>query len=351
MGARFAALLKHSIAWCVTASDFVLNNCIMSPFQRTLRIWSFPVKFDLDVRHVELPHEKALGPTHPSSPRSHQVSFDAEAGGKGDAKLEDLVGEPHDFIQQGHPSQIDMDAAGEQREIKEDAAERFSAREYPDKYKWICDYKEARNMKIELRVTADLVRDEQARLSETPVVISSGMTLICSRTGLWQASPHGTHVNPDNRRVLDPHNSDNVNEKGKTPLGKYSDGKDDEGALSKVSSTNRSTGDGKDSESSGSHGLERNGRDDSTHSKRRREDSSEHAHDVKRIKMKDEHHDRSLDIEVANAACPVERRQMPCEHTKNTTMALTPLHTIDHSPNWTPINCHCACVTTWLVSQ
>ncbi|KAL8975791.1 MAG: hypothetical protein Q9177_006993, partial [Variospora cf. flavescens] len=104
--------------------------------------------------------------------------------------------------------------------------------------------------------------------------------------------------------VLDPHNSDNVNEKGKTALDKYSNRKDGESALSKVSSTNRSTGDGKDSETSGSHGLEPSGRDDSTHSKRRREDSSEHTHDVKRFKMEDKHHDRSLDIEVASAARP-----------------------------------------------
>ncbi|KAL9016323.1 MAG: hypothetical protein Q9185_006336 [Variospora sp. 1 TL-2023] len=323
----------------------------MSPSQRTLRTWSFPATFGPDVRHVELPHEKALGRTHHSSPRSHQVSFDAEAGGKGNAKLEGLVGHSHDFIQQGHPSQIDKDAAGGQREIKEDAAGRVSAGDHPDKYLSICDCKEARNMKIELRVIADLARDEQARQRETPVVIKSSITLVCSRTGLWQASLPRKHVNSDKNRVLDPHNSDNVNEKGKTALGKYNDRKDGESALSKVSSTNRSTGDSKDSESSGSHGLEPSGRDDSTHSKRRREDSSEHTHDVKRFKMEDKHHDRSLDIEVASAVRPVERRHIPCEHSQNNTMVLTPLHTIDHSPHWTPINCHCACVATWLVSQ
>ncbi|KAL9009558.1 MAG: hypothetical protein Q9173_005420 [Seirophora scorigena] len=345
MAGCFAALSKYGSACCVTASQFVLNSCIVSPFQHTMGIRTVPVRFDLKVRRADLPHEKALGQTHPSSLCS-QVSFDAEAKGKKDVKSEGLGREPHDLTQQGHPLRIDEGDIEGRKEIGTDTTGGNSVGEHSDNYLRICQHKKARNMKIQLRVRVDVPQEEQARRSDTPFVLSSGITLICSQTGLWQASLSRTYIRSDNSRVLDPYNSENGNGKWKTLINNCSDSRDVESALRKDSITHRSTGNGKDSASSGSHGLKRSGNDDGTHNKRQREDSCEHDHDIKRTKTVDKNHDSPLDAEVASSALPTTRLQMPCEHAKNNPMSLPPLHTIDHSPSWTPINCHCACVTT-----
>ncbi|KAI4176540.1 MAG: hypothetical protein LQ348_005971 [Seirophora lacunosa] len=306
-------------------------------------IRTVPVRSDLEVRCADLSHEKALGQTPPSS-LSSQVSFDAEAKGKKDAKSEGLGREPHDSTQQGLPLRIDEGDIEGRKEIGMDITGGDAAGEHSDNYLRICEHKEGRNMKIQLRVRIDVAREGQARTSGTPSVGSSGITLICSHTDLWQASLSHTYIRSDNSRVLDPRN---VNGKWKKLLNNCSDGRDVESALGKESITNRNTGNGKDSATFGSHSLKRSENDDGTHNKRQREDSCDHNHDIKRTKTIDNNHGSPPDAEVASSARPTTRLQMPCEHAKNSTMSPLPLHTIDHSPSWTPINCHCACVTTW----
>ncbi|KAI4123825.1 MAG: hypothetical protein LQ338_005085 [Usnochroma carphineum] len=88
--------------------------------------------------------------------------------------------------------------------------------------------------------------------------------------------------------------------------------------------------------------------DSGTRNKRKlSNDSDEDGPDIKRIRTQQTSHDNLPEIEESNPTRPAGLLPMPCQHAEDGSKPLPPTHTIPHSSDSTPSNCHCACIASW----